>query len=261
MGERKDSLDRHYLIIEKLNKTIAILFWVNAFLSIAVLFVNNYDTIKSIFLFIFIMTTIGYFVIDNYLGIFKIPEVEDKRRVHLLTNSFNVPLDNERTNKYYNNELDPSFLKLGANIFENSLFAERVTHEMAKKERIKLGIFLTLFLLVILLRSTELELISILSQTLFTSTLISAYLRLEVLHSKNKSIYNCLYDIFLFHSQSTSENDEKLSAKLLDCFVKYESAKAYSGVKQDSKVFHKINTQVTQEWEEIKQRLKIYGEI
>ncbi|WP_085507151.1 hypothetical protein [Thalassobacillus devorans] len=131
---------------------------------------------------------------------------------------------------------------------------------MAKRERVILGTFLLLFLLAILFRNTELELISILAQTLFASTLISAYLRLEVLHSKNKSIYNCLYDIFLFHSQSTSENDEKLSAKLLDCFVKYESAKAYSGVKQDSKVFLKINPQVTQEWEEIKRSLNIEGE-
>ncbi|WP_085507150.1 hypothetical protein [Thalassobacillus devorans] len=105
MVERYDSLDKHYLIIEKLSKTAENLFWINAFLSIAVFFVNDYDTIKSIFLFIFIVTTIGYFIIENYLGVFKIPEVEDKRRVHLLTNSFNVPLDNERTNKYYNNGL------------------------------------------------------------------------------------------------------------------------------------------------------------
>ncbi|MFC4024764.1 hypothetical protein ACFOUV_13255 [Oceanobacillus longus] len=259
MEERYDSLDKHYLIIERLSKTTTILFWVNAFLSIAVFFVNDYLTIKDILLFVFTLTTIGYFVIENYLSIFEIPKVEDKRRVHLLTNSLNVPLDNERTMKYYNNELEPSLLKLGANIFEDSLFAERVTHEMAKRKRVKIVLFIVLFLIAIIIRTTELELISILAQTLFASTFISAYIRLEVLHSKNKSIFKYLYDIFLFHSQKTNELDEKLSAKLLDCFVKYESAKAYSGVKQDSKVFHKINPQVTQEWEEIKRSLNIEG--
>jgi hypothetical protein len=256
MSERVDSLDRHYKTIEKLNSTTSTLFWVNAALSIVVFFVDNYSTAKTVLLFVFTITTLAYFLIDNYLSIFKIPKVEDKRRVHLLTNSFNVPLDNERTNKYYNNELEPSLLKLGANIFENSLFAERVTHEMAKRERIKVILFIAVFVVAILLRTTEIELISILAQTLFASTLVTSYLRLEVLHHKNKAIYDCLHDIFLFHNQPT-ENDEKLSAKLLDCFVKYESAKAYSGVKQDTKIFLKINPEVTQEWEEIKRNLNI----
>lgn len=257
MSERYDSLDKHYKNIEKLNTTTSILFWVNAVLSIAVFFVNDYLNAKNILLFVFTITTLGYFVIDSYLSIFKIPKVEDKRRVHLLTNSFNVPLDNERTNKYYNNELEPSLLKLGANIFENSLFAERVTHEMAKRERKKVGIFILVFIIALMLRTTEIELISLLAQTLFASTLIPAYLRLEVLHFKNKAIFDCLHDIFLFHSQRTNDDNEKLSAKLLDCFVKYESAKAYSGVKQDSKIFHKINPQITQEWEEIKRNLNL----
>jgi len=257
MSERIDSLDRHYKNIEKLNTTTTALFWVNAILSIVVFFVDDYLTVKNILLFVFTITTLGYFVIDNYLSIYKIPKVEDKRRVHLLTNSFNVPLDNERTNKYYNNELEPSLLKLGANIFEDSLFAERVTHEMAKRERKKVGIFIVIFVIALMSRTTEIELISILAQTLFASTLIPAYLRLEVLHFKNKAIFDCMHDIFLFHNQRTIDGNERLSAKLLDCFVKYESAKAYSGVKQDSKIFHKINPQVTQEWEEIKRNLNI----
>ena len=257
MSDRFDSLDRHYSIIEKLNKTTSSLFLVNAVLSILVFFINDYITVKNILLFVFTITTLGYFVIDNYLSIFKIPSVEDKRRVHLLTNSFNVPLDNERTHKYYNNDLEPSLLKLGANIFENSLFAERVTHKMVKRERVKVGIFIIVFIVALMLRTTEMELISILAQTLFASTLITYYIRLEVLHFKNKAIFDCLYDIFLLHNQRTNDDNERLSAKLLDCFVKYEAAKAYSGVKQDSNIFHKINDDVTQEWEEIKRTLNI----
>lgn len=258
MSERFDSLDRHYKSIDQLNTLISYLFWINAMLSILVFFADDILNVKNALLFIFTLTTLAYFIVDNYLTIFKIPNVEDKRRVHLLTNSFDVPLDNERTHKYYNNGLEPSLLKLGANIFENSLFAERVTHEMVKKERIKILVFVIVFIVALLFRTTEIELISIIAQTLFAGTLIPAYIRLEVLHSKNKAIYACLYDIFLLHQQDSSNGSEKkLSAKLLDCFVKYESAKAYSGVKQDSSIFHKINPEVTQEWEEIKQRLDI----
>ncbi|HDR7772843.1 TPA: hypothetical protein QCY13_004199 [Bacillus paranthracis] len=258
MSERFDSLDRHYKSIDQINTLISCLFWINAILSILVFFTGNILDVKNVLLFIFILTTLAYFIADNYLTIFKIPDVEDKRRVHLLTNSFDVPLDNERTHKYYNNGLEPSLLKLGANVFENALFAERVTHKMVKKERIKILAFVIVFITALLFRTTEIELISILAQTLFAGTLIPSYIRLEVLHSKNKAIYECLYDIFLLYQQDSSDRSEKrLSAKLLDCFVKYESAKAYSGVKQDSDIFRKINPGVTQEWEDIKHRLDI----
>jgi hypothetical protein len=258
MSERFDSLDKHYEVIDKLNSILSWLFWINAALSIAVFFVDEILEVKNIFLFVFIITTSIYFIIDNYLSIFKIPSIEDKRRVHLLAESFGVPLDNEKTNLYYNNNLEPSLLKLGAHIFENVLCSKRVTHEMVKRERIKVGMFLIVFLVALLLRTTQMELLSILAQTLFASTLITAYIKLEVLCLKHKSIYDCLYDIFLLHKkQDTQENDDKMSAKLLDCFVKYEAAKAYSGVKQNTEIFFKFKDELTQEWEEIKQKLKI----
>lgn len=259
MSERHDSLDKHYKDIEQLIKTTTILFWINATLSIAVFFAGNFQKVEEILLFVFVITTVAYFSIENFLSIVKIPKVEDIRRVHLLSNSFNVPLDTESTNKYYNNEIQPSLLKLGANVFENSLFAERVTHEMLKRERIKIIALVFVFLIALVLRTTDLELISILAQTLFASTLIPSYLRLEQLHSKNKEIYRNLYDLFLLRKRENSieVTDEKLSAKLLDLFVKYESAKAYSGIKQSSVIFHKINEEVSRKWETVKRNLQI----
>jgi hypothetical protein len=259
MSERHDSLDKHYKDVEKLIKTTTTLFWVNASLSIAVFFAGDFQKAEEFLLFIFVITTVAYFAIDNFLSIIKIPKVEDIRRVHLLSNSFNVPLDTESTNKYYNNEVQPSLLKLGANVLENSLFAKRVTYEMLKRERIKIIALLLVFLIALILRTTDLELISILAQTLFASTLIPSYLRLELLHSKNEEIYQNLYDLFLLRKGENNDevSDEKLSAKLLDLFVKYESAKAYSGIKQSSVIFHEINDEVSQEWEIVKRNLKI----
>ncbi|QFT88075.1 hypothetical protein FIU87_05440 [Bacillus sp. THAF10] len=256
MVERFDSLDKYYKSIEKLNTITTYLFWVNASLSILVFFLESNLEIKNFLLYIFILTTVTYFGIDNYLAIFKIPSIEEKRRVHLLSNSFNVPLDSEVTKNYYNNNIEPSLLKLGVNIFENSLFSERVTREMAVKQRVKVCIFGIVFLSALLFRTTGYEIISILAQTLFASTLLPAYIRLEVLHFKNKVIFNNLYDIFLLYNKQ-NEIDAKLTAKLVDCFVKYESAKAYSGVKQDTKIFNKINKRVSEEWKDIKSKLKI----
>ncbi|MGP4076993.1 hypothetical protein [Halobacillus sp. K22] len=257
MDERYDSLDKHYKPIEVLKKWVNRLFVINVLLSFSTYFLKDFLIFKSAILFIFILTTLFYFIAEGYLSIFKIPEVEDKRRVHFLSNSFNVPLDNEHTNKYYNNNLKPSLLKLGANVFENALNSKAVTKEMVFRERIKIGSFLMILVIVFTLRTTNLELLSIVAQTLFTSTLLTSHIRLEVLHAKNLSIYNNLYTIFYYHENREKEENDKLSALLLDAFVKYEAAKAYSGVKQDTKLFYKIKPQITDEWEEIKQKLNI----
>lgn len=79
---------------------------------------------------------------------------------------------------------------------------------------------------------------------------------MEALFRKNKEIYDCLYDVFLFHKENS---EEKISARILDCYVKYESAKAHSGVKQSSKIFWRLNEPLTQEWEQIKRKLNIEG--
>lgn len=256
MSDRIDSLDRHYKPINNFDLLSRVLFWINVVLTVAVYFLDNYDWAKSVLTGLVIITTLLYFAVDNYLGISLIPSVEEKRRTHTLTNSFGVPLDTERTNKYYNNTLEPSLLKLGANIFESSLFASRVTSEMAKQERWKMLLLTLVWVVSLMIRNTDIEFISIIAQTLFASTLLSAYLKLEVLRKKNEDIYKCLYNIFLQRGQGGT-NEESISARIIDCFVQYESAKAYSGVKQSSKIFSKIKPEVDEEWEQIKHNLKI----
>lgn len=254
MSERIDSLDKYYKQLNIVDLVCTILFWLNALVSILVFFLNEYPAVRDCLTYFFIVTTVMFFIADNFISIYLIPTIEGKRRVHLISKSLDVPLDNEITNKYYNNDLEPSILKLGAHIFENSLFAKEVTSGMCIKERGKILIYVLIWFSALLLRTIDLEFISIISQTLFASTLLTKWLKLECLRSKNEQIYQCLYDLFLLHKEG---NVSKLSAKFLDCFVSYEAAKAYSGIKQSSKIFFEINDTYTEEWERIKENLDI----
>lgn len=253
--ERIDSLDKYYEQLNFVDSISDILFWINVLVSILIFFLRSYLDVRTVLTYIFIINTVLYFIIDNYLSICLIPSVEEKRRVHLITKSLDVPLDNEMTNKYYNNDLEPSILKLGAHIFENSLFAKEVTIRMCSQQRKKILIYVILWFGALLLRNVNLEFLAIVSQTLFATTLLTKWLKLESLRTKNEQIYKCLYDLFLINKD---KNDVKLSAKFLECFVSYESAKAYSGIKQSSKIFFEINDKYTKEWEQIKEKLDIY---
>ncbi|KZD43496.1 hypothetical protein COE92_16335 [Bacillus wiedmannii] len=254
MTQRIDSLDRYYNKVNTFKSVSTLLFWLNALLSLGIFFVDKMEMFKDILTTVFIIMTVLYFVIDNYLSVFLIPNVEEKRRTHLLSNSFGIQLDNETTNEYYNNNLEPSIMRLGANILENSLFAKKVTSEMVKGERIIILLYVLIWIGCLSMRNNDLELISIISQTLFASTLIPSYVRLEILCLQNQKIHDELYRVFLLQKNTPQK---KIIPLVLDAFVKYESAKAYSGVKQSTKVFRKINPDVTREWENIKQNLKI----
>lgn len=254
MSERIDSLDKYYKQLNIVDLACIILFGLNLLVSIVMFFLNEYNEAKEVLSYFFIFTTVMFFISDNLLSIYLVPLVEGKRRVHLISKSLDVPLDNEQTNKYYNNDLEPSILKLGAHIFENSLFAKEVTSRMCTKERLKILTYFLVWFSALLFRTTNLELLVIISQTIFASTLLTKWLKLEFLRAKNEQIFNCLYDLFLLRRDN---NDERLSAKLLDCFVSYEAAKAYSGIKQSSKIFFEINDEYTREWNLIKERLKI----
>lgn len=254
MDKRVDSLDKYYDKLNTLNDLCVWLFLINAIISILLFFLGNFHVLINVLNTIFIITTIIYFIADSYLSIYLIPSVEGKRRVNLISNSFDVPLDNETTNKYYNNNIEPSILKLGANVFENSLFAKEVTARMCVKERKKILVYVTLWVGALAFRNVDLELLTIISQTLFTSTLLTQWLKLEYLRNKNEEIYKCLYDLFLIYKDG---KDKKLTAKFLDCFVSYEATKAYSGIKQSTEIFFEINDEFSQEWEKIKEKLNI----
>jgi hypothetical protein len=254
MSERVDSLDKYYKQLNFVDFVCNALFWLNATVSILIFFFNGYQAAIEALTYIFIGTTLMYFIADNYLSICLIPSIEGKRRVHLISESLDVPLDYEVTNMYYNNNIEPSIVKLGAHIFENSLFAKEVTARMCSKERIKIFVYATIWMVSLTVRTVDLELVGIISQTLFASTLLTKWLKLEYLRNKNEQIYKCLYDLFLFQRDN---EDVRFSAKILDCFVSYEAAKAYSGSKQSSKIFFEINDTYTAEWEQIKEKLNI----
>ncbi|MDD2299678.1 MAG: hypothetical protein PHS04_00930 [Tissierellia bacterium] len=253
-GERIDSLDKYYKQLNFIDLVCTVLFWLNASVSILIFFLNGYQVVREVLTYVFIVTTVMFFIADNYLSIYLIPSVEGKRRVHLISKSLDVPLDYEITQKYYNNDIEPSITKLGAHIFENSLFAKEVTVRMCSIERRKILFYAAIWIVSLTIRTVDLEFIAIISQTLFASTLLTKWLKLEYLRIKNEQIYNCLYDLFLLRRDN---DDARLSAKFLDCFVSYEAAKAYSGIKQSSKIFFEINDTYTEEWERIKEKLEI----
>lgn len=252
MNERYDSLDKYYdnKILDKIN---IFLFWSSVILSFALLYLSN-PTYKTWGNVLFILVTILLFACDNFLNLYLLRRAENKRRVHLLSNAFNVPMDNEETNKYYNNNQEPSILKLGANAFENSLFTSRVSKVMVINKGIIILISVTIWLALMLFRETSLELLGIIGLTLFSSNIFTNWLRVLILYIDTERIYEDFHHLFL---QLANEDNVVFKARILNLVIRYECTKASMGANLSTKIFNKLNPEISLEWEKIKKKLSI----
>lgn len=252
--ERIDTVNGYFEKVTRVNFWSSLLFWATIFCSFIIFFTSKVPNINSTLNIIYIVITVIYCFISNWLSLFMLREAQSRRRVHLLSDSLGVRLDDEETNLYYNNSQIPSVSRLGVNVFENTLFTWRVTEEMAKRERIKVSLYLLIWLIIVLNRNIDLNFISIIAQTIFTTGLIINHIKLEILRNSCSQLFKEFRQFFLTNGLSTND---QFSAVLLNVVFRYETVVASMGVHLSSKVFHKINPTVSIEWETIKENLGI----
>ena len=155
---------------------------------------------------------------------------------------------------YYNNKLPNSIRKLAAATLENTLFTKEILSKMLVKMRIKVGIYLILLLVLFTCRETPTSWLLVLAQTLFSGDLVLKLIRQERFRIRTARVHKCLYDYFLLSSGAEKPND---TAVVIGAFTDYECAKDEAAFPLESEYFEKLNPELSRQWEEIKQRLKM----
>jgi len=254
--ERIDELERYYKPIEQIDDINAWLFWVSAILSIAVFFKGllPWKALQDALEISFILLVILHLILSLYVRYHLLPIAERKRRRQLLSDSFAVPLITEITQKYYNNEISPSVARLGASILENTLFSKTITSKMAAKERTKILIYFLVWALALFWRTTNLGLLVVITQTIFSTEIVEGWIRIEVLRNETEKFYEELYNKFLHKVDLTSSDG---IASILDLFASYEATKSMTAIRQLRSIFMSINPELSQEWDITRDRLGI----
>jgi hypothetical protein len=253
MSQRVDTLDRYYAAVESCNRWTNRIFWVNFALSVGIWYTNSLGVLKQWLNIAFITLVVGYFLSSNLLlSLYLLPRSEDMRKKHFITDSLGVLLDTESTSGYYNNSLSPSFQRLGANVMENALFTARVSAKMLKWERFKVALCVVSWLVCILCRNTNLDLIAIIAQTLFAGTILPGWVRLEYLRFGSEKTFNSLYSLYLTRDSTV---DVKFAAVVVDELTSYEVVKARAGIMLSRKVFERNNVEISGEWEKVRRNL------
>lgn len=209
-------------------------------------FPRGYNLIQGAF----VLLVLGLFVVGLISRLYFSPRAEDKRREDFLSNALSVNLTHERTIGYYNNNESNPTRKVGLNILENTHFTKAIALEMVKRTRLVSGIYLAIWLILMLNRDTDLGLISAAAQAVFSEQIIFRWLRLEWLRIRSENIFRELHRAFL-----SNPAPHVLGAQILEAFSTYEATKSNASIVLSTGIFDRLNPSLTQEWEEIKASL------
>ena len=253
--ERVDEISIYYGYAKELDLAIIAFFWVIAIISFAIPYASGLNTKSQEEInVLYIVLVIVHFICTLILSVYLIPLAERKRRRQLLSNAIGTPLIQEKTQLYYNNEFAPSITRLGANVMENSLFSREIATLMLIPTRWIVGVYMVVWLVLFASRQSNLDIMLWVTQFVFSGAVILRWIQLEFLRFRHDQIYENLYSHFL----GGQKNTPKSVATILDAFASYEAAKASAGLVLSTKVFNKINQQLTQKWENIRSELKMY---
>lgn len=256
-SQRIDEVSEHYEPANKAEVLGKCLFWVIAALSLCMPYTATLDVLlKNILQAVFIVFVTVHFAVSQLSRFYLVPKAERIRRQQILSNSFGTKLSHEQTALYYNNDYSPSIKRLGANTLENSLFSKEIAARMLIRSRFITGSYVICWILAFALRHNNLELLTWITQIVFSGEIVAQWLNLEVLRLRHERVYDQLHYHFL---HEIGEESPRAVATILDAFVSYESAKSSAGLLLSTKVFNKLNPALTEKWKRIRTDLNMNG--
>lgn len=253
-ANRVDEIEKYYQSALNADKAVFYLFWIIAVISLLIPYVCKlHPNVEEVIKTFYILLVLVHFATSLILGMYLIPLAEKKRRKQLISNALGTPLVQEKTELYYNNDFPPSILRLGANIMENCLFSREVATQMLIPIRWIVGIYTLAWVMLFTLRQSNLDILLWVTQLVFSSAIIMRWLQLELLRHRHDLNFESLYNHYLNGQQGNA----KSTAIILDAFANYESTKSSAGIMLSSKVFHKINSELTLKWQQLRGELKM----
>ena len=246
--ERKDEIQELYDRCNKITNYADLLFLFNMVISFILIFNFKY---RDAFIIISLILTIVYVVLVNINEMYFSNLAENERRKSLLKESFDVNTTLRETNKYYNNESQPSIEKLGLNCYESAFFTKKVVDKMLPKNIIKISIFIIIYI-VLMIKLKNMDLLLVITQTLFSAEIIFSFIKLCYFKFQLDKVCNKFQNIFLIIGLKNKD----VNVLILDATMDYECLKSYCKISTSSKIFFENNNQWSKEWQKLLNKIK-----
>jgi hypothetical protein len=228
-----------------------VLFYLSAALSLASLFVEKtvYPILYSLVQVGFVLSVIAFFVANVLIRFYFSPRAQKRRYEDFLSHAFDTALSHRQTTKYYNNSATTTPNRIAAQVLENSFYSRDTASSMATEERLKIALYVLIWIIAVLNRSTDLSTIGVAAQIVFSEQVISRWLRIEWLRLKCEALFDELFQLI-----KSGTNLEVASVKVLG---EYEIVKATAAITLSTRLFKRNEERTTREWEEMRKTLGI----
>lgn len=246
LSERQDPIRKKFFdLIEKIDKISIRLFFLCGLLSVSAAYLGdtNLRSFVPILQGIFLTASLCLFGLDLWVKLSLSPNAADARSTDFMASAFNQPLCSTRTSGYYNNAVGPGMQKIAAQVFENTFFTKEICYGMLRVEVPIAIIYLVFWIGALVLGGLSISIVGVLAQVLFSEQVGARILRLFWLSRKCESIHETMRTLFL--SRATGDY---FNAAALNSFTRYEVSKAIAGITLSSKVFDKLNQDLSLQW-------------
>lgn len=235
-------------------KTADGLFYLAGVLSVLVLLVDRdaHSTVYELLQATFAASVVCLFVSGVVIRLYFATRAQEKRAADFVSNAFIVPLIPIRSEGYYNTPAGGPYLRMGAAVLENALFTKSILGHMLPFERARAAVYVCLWVWALSYRATNLELLAIAAQALFSEQLLSRWLRTEWLRLKAERLYDDVYALFQANPTTASK---EFQARVIEAVIRYETSKAQAGVSLSTRVFHKLNADLSMTWSAVTHQL------
>ncbi len=245
-----------YLPLGRAEKFSDAAFYIAAALSIIVLLIDKnaqpkmYLAAQATFATAVIVFFVSGIVIRTYFA----ARAQTSRVADFVSNAFSVPLLPSPSTGYYNTPAGEPFLRISTSVLENTLFTKSILGVMLRFERARVCVYLFVWFWAAIYRATDLELLAVAAQVLFSEQLVSRWVRMEWLRSKVERLYDDLYALI----QSTANTATKeFRARTIEALVRYEISKAQAALSLSSSTFNKMNPELSRKWRSVCGQLSI----
>jgi hypothetical protein len=249
---------RYFTPLERAESISDVAFYCAAILSIVVLLIDPKKTqLYADTQIAFLITALAGFIVSIAVRVYFSPRAQDVRLGDFLSNAFGVKLTPERTENYYNSGASDPMRKIGAQALENSLFTKEIARRMCWRERAIITVYVIAWLFAAFNRNTGFDVMIVASQIVFSEQLVSRAVRLEWLRSRSESVFEALYQLLQSNPQQGSPEGATFEARIIQELVKYENTKSNAAVTISSRIFERVNPDLSKQWDKIRHDLKL----
>lgn len=245
---KRDDVNKLYKPSQMIGTICKLLFWSNIVFSASGLFSKGMTLeVLSVLQIALAVAFVALSLIDDGVCWYS---AECERRKNSIQEAFDIRLTENETEGYYNNTYSPSVLKYSVNTFESCFFSKNIAAKMLVQSAAK-----SLIALIILIAVgwviADGSVLLIVTQAIFSAYIVEDTVLLAIYTNRMNKLYDVIYAMLITEG---IHQERQIPILLMYC-VEYESIKAHYKVRLDSKVFSKLNHDLSNQWNVILSRI------